>query len=69
MTEAVAEIKESHAKLGGCYVRCLGQNTINQPVCLVPGFDGALFSREWKEALWARFTTEAPRRQRQSVEQ
>ncbi|MCQ9155953.1 hypothetical protein [Acidomonas methanolica] len=36
--------------------------------CLVPGFDGAFFSLEWKEALWARFTTEAPRRQRQSVE-
>ena len=20
--------------------------------CLIPGFDGALFSREWKDALW-----------------
>ncbi len=36
--------------------------------CLIPGFDGADFSHEWKEALWARFTTGAPRRQRQSVE-
>jgi hypothetical protein len=36
--------------------------------CLVPGFDGAVFSREWKEALWARFYTAAPGRQRQSVE-
>src|SRR5260370_34681766 len=38
------------------------------PRCLVPGFDGAVFSREWKEALWARFYTAAPGRQRQSVE-
>ncbi|AWN44743.1 universal stress protein [Methylobacterium durans] len=36
--------------------------------CLIPGFDGAVFSREWKDALWARFSTGAPRRQRQSVE-
>ncbi|WP_207907825.1 WGR domain-containing protein [Ancylobacter aquaticus] len=36
--------------------------------CLIPGFDGADFSREWKEALWARFFTGAPRRQRRSVE-
>jgi AcrR family transcriptional regulator len=36
--------------------------------CLIPGFDGAIFSREWKDALWARFSTAAPQRQRQSVE-
>ena len=36
--------------------------------CLVPGFDGALFSGEWKDALWARFFMGAPRRQRRSVE-
>jgi hypothetical protein len=35
---------------------------------LIPGFDGALFSREWKDALWDRFFTAAPQRQRQSVE-
>ncbi|QBG83243.1 hypothetical protein EYR27_03965 [Xanthomonas oryzae] len=35
---------------------------------MIPGFDGALFSLDWKEALWARFlhgsatTTEAIRR-------
>ena len=34
-----------------------------------PRFDGALFSREWKDALWDRFFTAAPQRQRQSVEQ
>jgi hypothetical protein len=32
---------------------------IEQVRCLVPGFDGAIFSDEWKEALWARFFTEA----------
>ncbi|WP_318030276.1 cytochrome c maturation protein CcmE [Rhizobium ruizarguesonis] len=37
--------------------------------CLIRAFDGALFSLEWREALWARFYTGAPRRQRQSVEQ
>jgi len=37
--------------------------------CLVPGIDGALFSQQWKDALWARFSTGAPARQRQSVEQ
>jgi hypothetical protein len=35
---------------------------------LIPGFDGALFTREWKDALWARFTTAAPQRLRRSVE-
>ncbi|BCH59750.1 hypothetical protein RvVAR0630_23740 [Agrobacterium vitis] len=40
-----------------------------RPKCLIPDFNGALFSLEWKEALWARFYTVAPQRQRQSVEQ
>jgi transposase InsO family protein len=31
---------------------------------LVPGFDGALFSPAWRDALWARFYTAAPPRQR-----
>ena len=29
--------------------------------CLIPRFDGAILSQEWKEALWARFAMEAPR--------
>ena len=37
--------------------------------CLIREFDGAVFSLEWKEALWARFFTGAPPRLRQSVEQ
>jgi hypothetical protein len=35
---------------------------------LIPGFDGAIFSMDWRDALWAKFYTEAPRRQRRSVE-
>jgi hypothetical protein len=36
--------------------------------CLVPAFDGAYFSGAWKGALWDRFYTGAPQRQRRSVE-
>jgi len=36
--------------------------------CLIPDFNGAIFSHEWREELWVRFFTGAPRRQRQSVE-
>ncbi len=36
--------------------------------CLIPGFDGAVFSPELKDALWASFSTVAPQRRRQSVE-
>ena len=43
-------------------------SVLGQARCLIPGFDGAVFSTEWKEALWARFFTAAPRRQRRSVE-
>ena len=39
-----------------------------QASCLIPDFDGAVFSREWKEALWVKFSTAAPQRLRQSVE-
>jgi len=35
---------------------------------LVGGFDGAILSLGWKEALWDKFFTAAPRRQRRSVE-
>jgi len=36
--------------------------------CLIPGFDGAPLSSESREALWAKFSMGAPRRQRRSVE-
>src|SRR5690606_19213199 len=29
--------------------------------CLIPRFDGAILSLEWKEAIWDRFVTAAPR--------
>jgi len=29
--------------------------------CLIPRFDGAILSLEWKDALWDKFVTEAPR--------
>jgi hypothetical protein len=35
--------------------------------CLIPGFDGAVFSPAWRDALWVRFSTAAPARQRRSV--
>jgi len=36
--------------------------------CLIPEFDGAISTPEWKDALWAKFFTAAPRRRRRSVE-
>ncbi len=29
--------------------------------CLIPRFDGAILSLEWKEAIWDRYVTGAPR--------
>ncbi len=46
-----------------------GGGAAYEPRCLVPDFDGVLYSQEWKEALWDKFYTAAPRRQRQCVEQ
>ncbi|WP_249198696.1 TetR/AcrR family transcriptional regulator, partial [Gluconobacter cerinus] len=34
---------------------------VEEARCLVPCFDGVLFSREWKEALWDRYVMGAPR--------
>jgi hypothetical protein len=36
--------------------------------CLIPGFDGAVFSLAGRDTLWAKFFTAAPQRLRQSVE-
>jgi hypothetical protein len=38
----------------------IGERLVSR--CLIPGFDGAISSSEWKDALWARYCTEAPRR-------
>jgi HTH-like domain len=51
-----------------CKTRAFGIGVLSNPRCLVPGFDGALFSPAWRDALWARFFTAAPPRQRRSVE-
>jgi hypothetical protein len=39
----------------------------SETVCL-PWFDGGVFSRQWKDALWTRFSMGARRRQSRSVE-
>jgi 2-methylisocitrate lyase-like PEP mutase family enzyme len=39
------------------------------PRCFIPSFDGAIFSLDWRDALWDKFFTAVPRRLRQSVEQ
>ena len=41
-------------------VQAMGGTGVSKS-CLIPGFSGAIFSLEWKEALWAKFSTGAPR--------
>jgi hypothetical protein len=36
---------------------------------LIPRFDGAICSLEWKEALWDKYVTAAPRPRTQSEQQ
>jgi hypothetical protein len=36
---------------------------------LISGFDGAILSQEWKEALWDKFVTGAPRPRTPSEQQ
>ena len=49
----------------------VGGSTVpsTQPSCMIPDFDGAFLSQESKDALWHKFFTAAPQRQRRSVEQ
>ena len=37
--------------------------------CLIPRFDGVIFSLEWKEALWDKFVIAAPRPRTPSEQQ
>ena len=39
------------------------------PSCLIPRFDGAILSLEWKEAIWDRYVTGAPRPRTPSEQQ
>lgn len=39
---------------------------LSEATCLIPCFDDAVFSVEWKEALWDRFYMGAPQRLRRS---
>ena len=41
----------------------------NQTRCLIPWFDGAIYSLEWKEALWDKFVMVAPRPRTPSEQQ
>ena len=46
----------------------LRQTSQGRTSCLILGLDGAVFSREWRDALWATFFTAASQRLTQSVE-
>ena len=35
--------------------------------CLIPGYDGAIHSLEWKQALWDRYVMAAPRERLKSA--
>jgi uncharacterized protein involved in response to NO len=48
------------ALLKGKTVDWFGDPDMPHP-CLIPRFDGAILSREWKEALWDKFVAAAPR--------
>ena len=37
--------------------------------CMIPRFDGVIFSLEWKEALWDKFVIAAPRPRTPSEQQ
>ena len=37
--------------------------------CLIPRFDGVILSKEWKDALWDKFVTEAPQPRMPSEQQ
>src|SRR3546814_15512297 len=41
--------------------RYAGPLLSSRPSCLIPRFDGAILSLDWKEALWDKFVTGAPR--------
>jgi hypothetical protein len=59
-------------KIAGASCRCISGSyppNAAAPSHLIPWFDGAILSREWKEALWGRFVTGAPRPRSPSEQQ
>ena len=60
---------ESLSKVSDGLVDKLLKGALEVSRCLVPDFNGAIFSDKWKEALWDKFYTAAPQRHRQCVEQ
>jgi hypothetical protein len=74
LMEVFPETLVAAAALDAIRLGAISFDAVKQPVleatgkCLIPDFDAAVFSLEWKDALWARFFTGAPQRQRQCVE-
>ncbi|WP_207209918.1 hypothetical protein, partial [Tropicimonas sp. IMCC6043] len=63
---------EMRSPLGVCKVFRIKLGSYAQnpkPRCLIPRFDGAIHSLEWKEALWDRYVTAAPRPRTPSEQQ
>jgi len=50
-------------------LRSIRSGARGEPRCLIPRFDGAIFSLEWKEALWDKYFTAAPRPRTPSEQQ
>jgi hypothetical protein len=55
-------LAERVASLGQKYaVRPCRRLLLLELRCLIPWFDGAIHSQEWKDAIWDRYVTAAPR--------
>ena len=50
-------------------MREIAVQSANDTRCLIPWFDGAIYSLEWKEALWDKFVMGAPRPRTPSEQQ
>jgi hypothetical protein len=46
-----------------------GMHQAGAPRCLIPRFNGAILSLEWKDALWDKFVMAAPRPRTPSEQQ
>jgi hypothetical protein len=74
MTRTCESMRTIQGPQRRCYASAAASNCeaartlANWTRCLVPGFDGDIIVSSMGDALWAKFFTAAPRRQRQSVE-